>query len=129
MIDGDMLKAIEWSCAIPFAFPTRDYADGGLIKPIPLGAAIQGAQAGDRMVIVSCHPVKEYIASEPVKSEIDKLTRTLDIMQAALVRASINRFLEINALMKDLGVDEWHHQGKTYRRFSAEIYAPLEPLD
>ena len=128
VIDGPMIEAIYSSCAIPFVFPTDKKADGGLIKPIPLGAAIERAEPGDRMVIFSCHPVKPYVFPNEPDTQIDKLGRSLKIMQAALVRSSIDRFLEINQLMQESGMFTWEYNKRTYKRFTAEVYAPDVPL-
>ena len=116
-MDAGFLDKIYSSASIPFVFPTTFGFDSGLQNPIPLSAAIDNAEEGDFIAIVSCHPVKEYEREEP-KSEIQKLAFTLDTMQSALVRASVNPFLKINEL-KDSG--DW-------KQFRSLVISPDKPL-
>jgi len=123
LLKGDDLNAIYHSCAIPVIFPTQNYADGGIINPIPLSAAIKRASGGDQIIVISCHPLTQYAIPKP-KNNIEKAETAFEIMQSALVRASIEPFLTINAILKDMGLDTW----RQFKRFDEAIYSPSEPL-
>jgi len=116
-MDGDFLDKIYSSASIPFVFPTSFGFDSGLQNPIPLSAAIDNAEEGDFIAIVSCHPTEEYEHDEPL-SEIQKLVFTLDVMQSALVRASIHPFLKINELQNS---GDW-------KKFQSLVISPDKPL-
>jgi hypothetical protein len=114
-IDSAYIGKIYDSASIPFAFPTHGGFDSGLQNPVPLSAAIDNAHEGDFICIISCHPVKRYKIEEPT-SEIDKLAFTLEVMQSALVRASVDPFLRLNQ-----NEGPWKH-------FFSQVIAPEKPL-
>lgn len=119
------------SAAIPFVFPTTTGADGGLENPIPLDAVIRVAEPGDRIIIISAHPVQRFSWPDYPRTEIAKLVRSFDIMQARLARASVQGFLTINRMLEHMGVDEWYDEeaDRRYVRFEALVIAPPRPLD
>ncbi len=121
---GDDLNKIYHSCAIPVIFPTEQYADGGLMQPVPLSPAIEDAKPGDTIIVISCHPFSFYPIAKP-KNNIEKAETAFEIMQSALVRSSLQPFLTINAMLKEMRLDEW----RQFKRFDDAIYAPSEPLD
>lgn len=117
VIDPSFIDRVYESAAIPFVFPSDKGLDSGLQNPIPLSAAIDNASEGDLICVISCHPVEQYVSKKPEK-EIDKLTFSLEVMQAALVRGSIRPFLAINRL-EDTG---------PWKRFKDLTIAPTNPL-
>lgn len=116
-MDAEFIEHIYESAAIPFVFPSENGLDSGLQNPIPLSAAIDNASENDLICVISCHPIQRYAIRKP-ESEIDKLTFSLEVMQAALVRASIQPFLAINKLT-DTG---------PWKRFQELVISPAQPL-
>lgn len=112
------------SCAIPFLFGLDDNkADGGLVNPIPLKAAIEAASPGDEIIIISCHPMEAKF--EVPETRIQELGAVLDIMQSSLVKASVSPFLMINRMLDSMGVDEF----EGLKRFKAKFIAPERVLE
>ena len=124
MVGTDLLEVVYTSAAIPLIFPTPWGADGGIINPIPLDAAIERAAPLDRMIVISAHPVKPFEYADSPTKEIAKVGRAYDMMQAALVRASLEPFRSINDTLRRMGQNslfEW-------KRFQEIIIAPDRPL-
>jgi len=124
MIGTDLLEAVYTSAAIPLMFPTPWGADGGIINPIPLDAAINRADVLDKIIVISAHPVKPFAYDEAPTKELAKVGRAFDMMQAALVRASLEPFISINDTLRRMGQNSLFG----WKRFNELIIAPDEPL-
>lgn len=132
---GHRLRAsdLQWiytSCAIPLVFPTPWGADGGLVDPIPLRETMDMAREGDRILVISGHPVEPYAREDEPTGEVGKVVRAFEIMQAALVRKSVHGMLAINRLLESTGRAYWVdlRTGRRYVRYAPLVVAPSRPL-
>jgi predicted acylesterase/phospholipase RssA len=112
---------IYHSSVIPAVFPDEGYVDGGVVSPLPLHAAIDAAENGDEIVIISCHPVDGVNYQAVKDTPLAKLSRTFDIMQSALITEVLNPFLRINSLLPDEGLGD-------LKKFKVTVIAPEEEL-
>lgn len=120
------------SCSIPGIMPLDGCrVDGGVRNPIPLSLAIDNANAGDMIIVISRHPIEGHVTmwKSDKKKILAQGSRTLEIMQAELTRMSINFFLDINEMIVNSGKEELSGDNFTYHYFNSLIVAPSMPLN
>jgi NTE family protein len=108
----------------------RSMVDGGVRNISPLGDVLK--EAPSEIVIINCNPEHFNTLSEPPKDILKIGLRTLDILLDEVFRGDLDKFLRINALVKeaeDLGFKLHHpHSSKEYKYFEAKVIEPLVPL-
>ncbi|MFZ2163272.1 MAG: patatin-like phospholipase family protein [Sideroxyarcus sp.] len=88
---GDTGKAVRASCSVPGIFqPTeiegKSYLDGGLVKPVP--ASVARSMGADIVIAVNISNLPE---NNQIKSTLDVLMQTFDIMSCSINRYELNQ--------------------------------------
>lgn len=128
------IRRILASTAIPAVFnpvPIGDYlcVDGGLRDISPIREVLP--YRPDRAIIIPTRPVNGEPRHVESRDIIDIAFRAIHIMLDEIFHEDINRFLNINRLVRqaaEQGVQLRHREGHPYRYVQPLIIAPEQPL-
>ena len=126
-----LVEEVVASTAEPIVWPPVDvenglYVDGGVRNISPLHDVL--GQAPDRIIIIGTEPLTDRIYHKDLKDIVDIAQQTLNILLNEVLLNDIERYLDINEIIKQVGHPIKNRKGKLMFYFDTILIFPEETL-